>query len=322
MPCAYCKLERGYTEEHLIPMAILDMFPECEFNFTGEKPFKGDRIVINDVCGTCNNGVLSQLDSYGASLVQNHFVREYEKNDNLEFNYQYPLFARWLLKIIYNNARREQLDISWFDTNIDYINGSKIESSLSFSIFGGLAVDMSPMPEFYLNNLKLGVYFNPMLLKESMFLLEGNMVSKRDTLEDLMIENLLMKSLIRFGSGLFLVLLWSPDVTEEYKNAIEKIIDRIYPYSFFDTNKEVVGLERVTHTFNYQQGTFNFIDSIVGMSLVDNTNFFPGIGDPIQKRREDSQKWDTHVSEVRENRVQRRQKERERRKNKKKRNRD
>lgn len=32
MTCKYCQRDGRLTGEHLIPMALIDLFPECEFN--------------------------------------------------------------------------------------------------------------------------------------------------------------------------------------------------------------------------------------------------------------------------------------------------
>jgi hypothetical protein len=319
LPCAYCQQERGYTGEHLIPASLLELFPECKFNIREDQYFMGDRIVINDVCGPCNHGALSLLDGYGSSLVSQYFVKEYNKNDELEFLYDFPLFARWTLKILFNNARREKLNTEWFEANLDYLLGNTNQVSHPFSIFGGLAVDMSPIPEFVFDNIKLGVYFNPIIVSGSMLAIEGGPVRFRNELEGINISNLLLSGLIRLGSGLFIVLLWEPEVDATYKHSIETIINRLYPHTLIIPEGKT-NLRRATHAFNYQQATFNIIDSNIGMEIADQLNtFLPPTLDPVQTRREDSLIWDQHVSEIRTNRAQRREQEREKKRKKKKR---
>lgn len=63
MTCVYRQKDGKITGEHLIPLALIDLFPECEFNIhrsiqynDGGTPepltdyYKTEKVVINDVC--------------------------------------------------------------------------------------------------------------------------------------------------------------------------------------------------------------------------------------------------------------------------------
>ena len=66
--CAYClSTSKKLTREHIIPKGIIDLFPESDYVYGQNIPFKGESI-IKDVCASCNNENLSDLDSYGKTL--------------------------------------------------------------------------------------------------------------------------------------------------------------------------------------------------------------------------------------------------------------
>jgi hypothetical protein len=75
--CAYCDGTKELTNEHVIP--------ECYLKTLGPtisivKTPTEDKAIpnaqeIGDVCAVCNNGPLSLLDTYLASLSQQHFSK-------------------------------------------------------------------------------------------------------------------------------------------------------------------------------------------------------------------------------------------------------
>ena len=79
--CAYCKREFfgevKRTAEHIFPQTLLQLYPEQDVSFTPEKIFKDNSgLTIADVCAGCNNGALSELDSYGGELIKKQFKDE------------------------------------------------------------------------------------------------------------------------------------------------------------------------------------------------------------------------------------------------------
>jgi len=79
---------------------------------------------IRDVCGYCNNGPLSQLDSYGKELLtySGLLVRNYTKK-TLTLTYNYSLLLRWLLKVSFNSARTDGVHAPIFEGHIPFILG-------------------------------------------------------------------------------------------------------------------------------------------------------------------------------------------------------
>lgn len=300
MVCAYCSKEEKLTKEHIIPDALLDIFAECDFTIRGENYFKADPI-IKDVCFKCNNEILSELDNYGTNLIKKYFVSEYDPDTKLNIDYDYRLLSRWLLKIAYNGERSFKRNAELFLPYLEYIMGTT-EENPKISLFAGLAIDTSPMLEYYHDNIKLQVITAPKFVGES--ILEptdafGTSFKIRKNMNDLNISELQESFLFRFGSAIFLMLLWKDDSTLESLNSFEWIIQHMYPYKLL--NKEQQGLteiKRVTHAFNIH--TLILIDTNIGMDFADRCSIgmFQG-RDPIEVRKSLSVGWDEYVKEKR-----------------------
>lgn len=324
MICSYCQEDKRVTGEHIIPRSILDLFPECDFNIKyaeDTKYFKSDNIVINDVCENCNNVILSELDAYGSRMVQDYFVKTYEADDELVIPYNYSLLSRWFLKIMFNIARtRKEIETTSFESNLDYILGKSETSTVPFSVFGGLSVDMSPLPEFFFDNVKLGVFFNPNFVQGSLLEIVNPMENKfqvRKEKEFMKFDKLLLSGVLKFGSGMFLVFFWAEDITPTEKQTMERLIEILFPYVLLKSDLDNATLERVTHAFNYNLPYI--IDTSVGLSIADQTNsFVPTNKNPIEIRKESSTEWGQHVAKIRENRASKRQREREKKRQNKK----
>ena len=56
-------------------------------------------MTIADVCSDCKSGPLSDLDGYVCSLYDRYFIRFPEPGDAVDFEYDWSLLGRWLLKI-------------------------------------------------------------------------------------------------------------------------------------------------------------------------------------------------------------------------------
>lgn len=104
--CAFCCQSNKLTREHVWPEGILKRLPTYRGRFfeKADKVIDSDH-VIKDVCFTCNNGVLSELDTYGCILFDRYFHKIAEPGAEIQFEYDYDNLLRWLLKIAYNTAR-------------------------------------------------------------------------------------------------------------------------------------------------------------------------------------------------------------------------
>ena len=127
--CAYCKREFSgevkRTAEHIFPQTLLQLYPEQDVSFTPEKIFKDNSgLTIADVCAECNNGALSELDSYGGELIKKQFKDEIDYNMKdavIEKTIEYDLFAKWILKIAYNYFRSRKIECSFMEEYIPCI---------------------------------------------------------------------------------------------------------------------------------------------------------------------------------------------------------
>ncbi len=133
--CAYCFKKSKLTKEHIIPKFLYSFMKDCGgdqsgFNTKSNSLIKSEA-VIKDVCGECNSGQLSILDSYGKKFFEdnNLFVCEHT-NNQLILNYDYNMLLRWLLKICYNSFRAAHKDPSIYDKYINYIINGTLSSEL------------------------------------------------------------------------------------------------------------------------------------------------------------------------------------------------
>lgn len=126
--CAYCKLERPATREHVIPSFLYSVQKAAEGKVIGwnevVEKMVGGEAKVKDVCAECNNGVLSKLDSYGkgmlarAGLLVNNYLGR-----SLTLPYDHSQLLRWLLKISFNSSRTDGVHSYLFDEFVPFILG-------------------------------------------------------------------------------------------------------------------------------------------------------------------------------------------------------
>lgn len=104
--CAYCDLSAPMTKEHVWPDCFLDRTGRTAAHFSHKsgKVHGGDYLVA-DVCGYCNNKMLSPLDAYFCRLYDEYFSQVHGFHSKVVFRYDYVLLSRTLFKIAYNSAR-------------------------------------------------------------------------------------------------------------------------------------------------------------------------------------------------------------------------
>ncbi|WP_018211970.1 hypothetical protein [Desulfitobacterium hafniense] len=132
--CAYCSENRKLTREHVWPNGIIQRVNyEARYSEQAGKFFGADQ-VISDVCEECNNGVLSNLDTYICSMFDHYFANFIQKGEFVNFHYNYDLLARWLLKISYNSSRSTGEDVNLLKNYVPYIMGKSECPDDTFSI--------------------------------------------------------------------------------------------------------------------------------------------------------------------------------------------
>jgi hypothetical protein len=144
--CAFCGSSRDLTREHLWPAALHSRLMEA--NNSPRNAFWLRRVAaeiegeptVRDVCQPCNNGPLSELDSYICALFDRYFVRIVARHQLIQFHYDYHLLARWLLKMCFNSARiHSSMDLFAYAPLREYIRGSSLSNSRSVQVFAQLS---------------------------------------------------------------------------------------------------------------------------------------------------------------------------------------
>lgn len=132
--CVYCGSANNLTKEHVFPNFIYKIIKQKQFSSINgvENIFVGAP-TIRDVCNICNNGVLSELDSYGKTLSERYFINTVY--DKVDFYYDYNLLLRWLLKVTFNGSRAFKSTFDSFYKYISYITG-KSQEYPSTQLFG------------------------------------------------------------------------------------------------------------------------------------------------------------------------------------------
>lgn len=109
--CAFCGLSGTMTREHLWPAALHERLLAANNQSQNafwlrrlDKPIAAEP-QVRDVCARCNNGVLSELDTYICELFDRSFVDMPARDEWISFDYDYHRLKRWLLKVSYNSAR-------------------------------------------------------------------------------------------------------------------------------------------------------------------------------------------------------------------------
>ncbi len=132
--CAYCKLPKKLTKEHIWPSSIVKKVKE-----RGRYSEKFNKIVwndltIKDVCADCNNKPLSEIDNYGLLIFDKYFTHYIDENSKIEFEYDYAMLSRWLLKLSFNSARAVKSDYKILEKYADILINLDKPLPFDFSI--------------------------------------------------------------------------------------------------------------------------------------------------------------------------------------------
>src|SRR5262245_1847826 len=128
--CAYCGSDGPLTREHLWPESLhrrlIEVSDEKLNKFwdrrTG-KIIQGEP-TLRDVCASCNNGLLSSLDSYICEVFDRSLVHIPQRFEKVTFEYDYHRLKRWLLKMCFNSARmNSSADALVFPPLLPYLLG-------------------------------------------------------------------------------------------------------------------------------------------------------------------------------------------------------
>ena len=277
--CAYCGQEARGTKEHIISCAILDLFPECfaTIDSIRGKVHLGDPMV-KDVCANCNNNRISYIDSYAKALISKYFVKKYEKDDVIDFSYDYAMIQKMLLKYAFNDLRSQKDDTSFFTEGIlTFLMNEEITNPLrTVTVLAGLAVNTSPAPDFMFGNNKIRWGKNPALLSNSIIEnlnYETGEIRQRSENPRQAFIKMSFSYVFRFNSVQFLLICWDDDISDEDLQSNNVILQYQYPYAVLSIQGQN-SLSRCT-----SETTYHFemlIDVSWGQGIFDDITWMRG----------------------------------------------
>lgn len=147
--------------------------------------------------------------------------------------------------------RSKKTDISFFDEEIlkFILNEEDSNPKENITILGGLAVNVSPMPDFMFGNMKLQ-WGEPVFLDKSM-------VEKMDYSTGLYslsnpgkqeFKDLKMSFIFKCNSGQFIIMGW--DKNSKFIKENNLMLEHTYPYTLLSKESNKVILSRCTNEYN------------------------------------------------------------------------
>lgn len=139
--CVFCGQSEGkITREHLWPTALHSRLQIArnqrldQFWSARERKTIPSEPTIRDVCQSCNNGPLSELDAYICNLWDTQLRVLRKRGDRIVFQYDYGLLTRSLLKLCFNAARMHKNDLPVYKDYVRYILNGEC-SPADFRVF-------------------------------------------------------------------------------------------------------------------------------------------------------------------------------------------
>lgn len=162
--CSYCKSHKHepLTKEHVFPDFLFKKNPDYKFGYNGgigKYTLSADQ--IKDVCQYCNNVILSGLDTYAKDLCDKYFD-SFIRAQPIEFEYDYDLLLRWILKISYNAARAYKTSTAEFESYIPYILGEGNNPKLYTLLLGNVMKVSVHKGEQFPPNIFAATYLFPL----------------------------------------------------------------------------------------------------------------------------------------------------------------
>lgn len=219
--CAYCGEILGSpfhfkTDEHIIPDSLLKLYPEQDISIHNKSRFVDNRgMTISDVCSSCNNGILSELDSYGKQLIESNFYIPYKFNDYyipFDITLDYELFTRWILKIAYNSIRCDKHDSFYINECVPYIIGKNTSYPKNISLLLGVHINLSPVPEEYFAFTPLQITYSPKFFQNSYI-----RVKRGEKIKCFILSGAGQVVSMRIANAVILLVLWESGISDEHK---------------------------------------------------------------------------------------------------------
>ena len=279
MICAYCGKEARGTKEHIISSGILDLFPECYITNDSirNKIYVSDPMV-KDVCADCNNHRLSYIDSYAKAIIEKYFLQKYERDAILDFEYDYTLIQKMCIKYAFNDSRSRKYDTSFFDRDIiDWLLDKEDRNHRrNITIMAGLAVNTSPIPDYFFGNNKLRWSKDPLLLANSLvehLEYETGLITPRKNIDFETFNQKALSYLFRFNSLQLIMMCWDPEISDEDLETNKIVLGVQYPYVLLNQIGKS-SLERCTSEMTYHLE--RIIDVTWGQNIMDEISYMRG----------------------------------------------
>lgn len=235
--CAYCGEMLGSplhtkTDEHIIPDSLLKLYPEQDISIHKTSRFVDNRgMTISDVCSSCNNGVLSELDSYGKKFIENYFYIPYKFNDYytaFDVTLNYELYTRWILKIAYNSLRCDKYNVEYINDCLPYIMGKQKDYPTNISLFLGIHINLNPIPEECFGFTPLQIIYSPKFVQNNMRVKNG------EPLKCFALKGAEQVVSLRIGNSVTLLIFWKATVTDEIKKEVIKTLQEDFRFRLIE----------------------------------------------------------------------------------------
>ena len=198
-------------------------------------------------------------------------MEKYKKDDVLTFEYDLALIQKMCLKYAFNDLRSRKKNTDFFDDDIkNYILSESQSTPLrNITILAGLAVNVSPMPDFTFGNKKLRWSDSPVFLSNSIVMnieYDTGKIIMRDKMEQESFHKCALTYVFRFNSLQLLLLCWEKDISDELLSQNEVVLSVQYPYQILKPTG-LINLTRCTSeaTYHYEK----LIDVTWGQGLMD-----------------------------------------------------
>lgn len=272
--CPYCGNELGKgkhtrTQEHIIPKSLIDLYPEQDITF--DRNIKNGMVVdnkgitIGDVCKECNEGVLSTLDLYGKTLITKKFYYPpYEFDDyyrTFQIELDTSMFMRWILKIFYNEIRKEKRSSENIKKLIPFImDGNGNKSGVSF--FLGLHINLNPIPEELFGVRPLQINMEPQFFKEAF--------QKGTKPVRFNIPQMDQACAIRFGNCVVYVVLWKDNAEKKVIEEVSNTLETEFRFRKLDSECNLYSVRSVSAPSNAILGNYShFLSEMAALKMIE-----------------------------------------------------
>ncbi len=301
--CAFCgKVVQG-TREHIISSGVLDLFPECFLTINESRKIIHEADpVIGDVCADCNNNKISYIDGYAKTIIAKFFMKKYQEDGTVDFEYDYTMIQKILLKYAYNDLRAHKENIEFYDDEILSFLKTEEDSvpKKNVIVLAGLAINKSPVPDYVYGNQKLQWLRNPLMLRNSIIMnIDYNTggIKIREPMEVEKFKYLNFSYVFRFNSVQFLILCFDKNIPESKLKEINIVLSVQYPYHVLGEENKTI-LSRCTGEITYHR--LGLVDVSWGQGMFDEISIMREMAAPESRKyfEEITKKWEEYEKEL------------------------